>query len=59
MSAVNTFAVSSAATSTGKEGDLVVVWDIEQTLDMTDSWIRLTLPKANVYYKGILEKLQA
>ena len=25
---------------------------------MADTWIRLTLPKANVFYKGILTKMQ-
>ena len=57
VEAVNSFSASSAATSTGKSGDLVIVWTIEQPLNMADTWLRLTLPKANVFYKGILQRM--
>lgn len=38
VEAANNFTASSAATSTGKDGDLVIVWTIEQPLNMADTW---------------------
>ena len=48
--------METQAVSVGEDDSMIITWTLEEDFDPTDSYITLTLPKANILYMEILDK---